>query len=146
MTPEQLASIRLTAVVVEQALDRCADCFYDDLFARHPPARQLFAGRAGARRSTLLVELLALVGSADHLEGFLARARALGLRHQRRGLHAGEYGFVGDALVTAVAEVVGDGWTAEAETAWRRMFALVSEAMLEGAEAGLFNPRSGAGA
>ncbi len=34
--------------------------------------------------------------------------------------------------------MTGDGWTALAEAAWRRMYVLISEAMLEGAEGGLF--------
>jgi hemoglobin-like flavoprotein len=144
MTPEQLASVRETAAVVEQALDQCASCFYVDLFDRHPRARRLFAEDLVARQGTLLDELLTLVASADELQGFLAQARALGLRHQRRGIHAGDYAFVGDALVAAVATVVGDRWTPAAETAWRRMYALTAEAMLEGAEDGLFNRSSAA--
>ena len=62
----------------------------------------------------------------------------LGLRHQRQGLHAADYAFVGEALIAAIAAVVGDGWTDEAEASWRRMYALIAEAMLEGAEEGLF--------
>jgi hemoglobin-like flavoprotein len=144
MTPEQMASVRLTAGVVEEALDRCAGCFYADLFDRHPLTRRLFAEDLLSGQVTLLDELLSLIAAAHELDGFLAQARVLGLSHQRRGLHAADYTFVGDALVAAVAEVVGDGWTAAVETAWRRMFALASEAMLEGAEDGLFNPGSAA--
>jgi hemoglobin-like flavoprotein len=144
VTPEQLASVRLTAHLVEQALDRCAGCFYDDLFRRHPRTRRLFAGDLDSGRLTLLDELLSLVASADDLASFLLRARALGLGHQRRGIHAEDYAFVGDALVVAVAEVVGSAWTAAVETAWRRIFSLASEAMLEGAEEGLFSQPSGA--
>lgn len=140
MTPEQLASVRSTAALVEQAVDRCASCFYDDLFERHPPARTLFADDLRAGERTVVDELLTLVAAADDLEGFLARARMLGLRHQRRGLHVADYAFVGEALVAAVAAVVGDDWSATAEDSWRRMYGLMAEAMLEGAEQGLFNP------
>jgi hemoglobin-like flavoprotein len=45
---------------------------------------------------------------------------------------------VGDSLISAIAVVVGDGWTVEIQEAWRRMYVLIVEAMLEGAEAGLF--------
>ena len=138
MTPEQLESVRRTAALVEQAYDQCASCFYDDLFERHPPARRLFADDLIARRGTLVDELLSLVAAADDLHGFLAQARVLGLRHQRQGIHAADYAFVGEALIAAIAAVVGEGWTDEAEAAWRRMYALIAEAMLEGAEEGLF--------
>ena len=84
MTPEQLESVRRTAALVEQALDQCASCFYDDLFDRHPPARRLFADDLIAQQGTLVDELLSLVAAADDLHGFLAQARVLGLRHQRQ--------------------------------------------------------------
>ena len=49
MTPEQLESVRRTAAVVEQALDQCVTCFYDDLFDRNPQVRPLFADDLIAR-------------------------------------------------------------------------------------------------
>ena len=138
MTPEQLESVRRTAGLVEHALDQCASCFYDDLFVRHPSARHLFTDDLIAQGNTLFDELLHLIAATEDLPGFLARARALGLHLQRRGIHAADYAFVGDALISAIAVVVGDGWTCEVQEAWRRMYVLIVEAMLEGAEAGLF--------
>ncbi|MFL6206400.1 MAG: globin domain-containing protein [Acidimicrobiales bacterium] len=138
MTPEQLASVRATAVLVERAIDQCASCFYDDLFDRHPSTRRLFADDVMSAGATLLDELLGLIAATDDLGAFLLQARALGLRLQRRGIHAADYAFVGDALIAAIEAVVGDTWTVDVEAAWRRMYALVVEAMLEGAEEGLF--------
>jgi hemoglobin-like flavoprotein len=143
MTPEQLESVRRTAAVVEHALDQCVTCFYDDLFDRSPQVRPLFADDLIARRGTLLHELLALAGAAHDLPGFLVQARELGRRHQRQGIHAADYAFVGEALIAAIGAVNGDGWTTGAEESWRRMYALIADAMLEGAEAGLFNQADG---
>jgi nitric oxide dioxygenase len=140
MTPEQLDSIRRTATLVERALDQCASCFYDDLFDRHPPARRLFADDLLTHKGSLVDELLSLVAVTDDLHRFLAQARVLGLRYQRQGIHAADYAFMGEALIAAIAAVVGAGWTVAAEASWRRMYALIAEAMLEGAGEGLFNP------
>ena len=140
MTPEQLESVRRTAALVRLALDRCASCFYDDLFDRHPSARRLFADDLLVEGGTLVDEVLGLIDATDDLPGFLAQARVLGLRLQRRGIHAADYAFVGDALIAAIEVVVGDRCTDEVEASWRRMYALIVEAMLEGAEEGLFSP------
>jgi hemoglobin-like flavoprotein len=144
MTPEQLQSVRRTGAHVEQALDQCASCFYEDLFERLPSARALFADDLIAQGDTLVNELLDLIAATDDLRGFLAQARGLGLRLQKKGIHAADYAFMGDALIAAIEVVVGDGWTPEVEASWRRMYALVVEAMLEGAEAGLFSPSDSA--
>lgn len=140
MTPEQLQSVRQTAALVEQALDQCAGRFHDDLLRRHPPAHRIFADDLSGRQGTLVAEFLSLVAAADDLHDFLAQARVLGLRHQRLGIHAADYVFMGEALIVAIAAVIGDGWTVGAEASWRRMYALIAEAMLEGAEEGLLNP------
>ena len=66
MTPEQLESVRATAALVARALDQCASCFYDDLFARHPSARSLFTDDLIAQGNTLFDELLGLIFTACH--------------------------------------------------------------------------------
>ena len=138
MTPEQLESVRRTAAGAELAYDKCASCFYNELFDRYPPARALFADDVIAQRGTFVDKLLALVASADDLPGFLAQAHTLGLRLQRQGIHVADYAFVGEALIAAIAAAIGERWTDLADASWRRMYALVADAMLEGAEEGLF--------
>lgn len=138
MTPEQVAIVRRTAAVVAETSDDFARRFYGHLFEHRPSARCLFPEDLQVLRSRLVDEILCLVDAAGDLPAFLQRARQLGARHQGYGVHADDYPFVGDALVAAVAEVTGDGWTALADAAWRRMYVLISEAMLEGAEGGLF--------
>ncbi len=139
MTPEQLESVRRTAALVEQVMDQCASCFYNDLFDRHPQARRIFADDLVRSQGTLVDELLSLVAAANDLDSLVAHARVLGLYHQRQGMHAADYVFVGEALIAAIAAVIGDSWTSGDEASWRRMYAAIAEAMLEGAEDGLFN-------
>jgi hemoglobin-like flavoprotein len=138
MTPEQVAFVQRTAAIVDQDGDRFARAFYDHLFARRPSARCLFPEDLELQRSRLVQEIMRLVEAAADLPSFLERARELGRRHQGYGVHADDYPFVGDALVAAVAVVAADQWGVEAEAAWRRTYVLISEAMLEGAQAGLF--------
>jgi hemoglobin-like flavoprotein len=139
MTPEQLESVRRTALLAERAQDLCVSRFYSELLDTHPPARRLLDDHLVEQDGPLVRELLSLVAAADDAHAFLARARVLGLRYQRQGIHAADYLFIGEALIAALAAVVGDSWSVGAEASWRRMYALIAEAMLEGAEAGLFN-------
>jgi hemoglobin-like flavoprotein len=138
MTPEQVAIVQRTAAMVERDGDRFARRFYDHLFERRPSARCLFPEDMDVQRSRLLAEIMALAAAAADLPSFLERARQLGRRHHGYGVHADDYPVVGDALVAALSEVAADRWDREAEAAWRRTYVLISEAMLEGAQAGLF--------
>ena len=139
MTPEQLESVRRRRRSSNRPATSvpAASTTSSSVGSRRA---SLFADDVMAQRDTLVDELVLLVAAADDLHGFLARARVLGLRHQRHGIHAADYTFLGEALIAAIADVVGEGWSAEAEASWRRMYALIAEAMLEGAEDGLFSP------
>ena len=138
MTPEQVAIVQRTATMVARDGDRFARAFYDHLFERRPSARCLFPEEVDLQRSRLVEEILLLVAAAADLPSFLQRARELGRRHQGYGVQTDDYAFVGDALVAAVAVVAAAEWSTEVEAAWRRTYVLISEAMLEGGQAGLF--------
>ena len=143
MTPEQLVMVRETAAKLEDAGEDFARRFYGCLFELHPPARVRFS-RGLRQGGAFLDELLFLATAAGDLPVFVQRARELGRRQQGSGVQTTDYAFLGEALLHAAREVAGDDWTPEVADSWRRLFALVSETMLEGAAAGLFRSRGAA--
>src|SRR5215212_10309664 len=143
MTPEQLVMVRETAPKLEDAGEAFARRFYDCLFDLHPSARVRFS-RGLRRGGAFLDELLFLATAAGDLPVFVQRARELGRRQPGSGVQTTDYPFLGEALLHAAREVAGDDWTPEVADSWRRLFALVSETMLEGAAAGLFRSRGAA--
>ena len=140
MTPEQLALVQRTATVVAASGDDFARSFYDHLFELHPSARHLFPEDLRAQPGELTDEILFLVAEARDLPAFCERARRLGARYRSYGMHAADYPFVGDALVAAVAEIAADNWSPLADAAWHRMYALISETMIEGAACAALQP------
>jgi hemoglobin-like flavoprotein len=140
VTPDQLALVRETASTIDAAGDSFAERFDDHLFARHPAARRLFPDDTTTHRSQLTDEIVFLVAAAAaDLPALLERARALGARHRHYGVRAADYPLAGEALVAAVGDVAGGAWSAEAAAAWRRMYALIAETMVEGASGELFS-------
>jgi hemoglobin-like flavoprotein len=144
VTPEQLDLVRRTGKLVEEAGDRFAGHFYDCLFALHPTARDLFPTDLDAERGNLVNDVMFLAAAADDLPAFLGRARDLGQEYRYYGVVAADYQAVGEALVCALGDVVGPSWSAEAAEAWRRIYTLIVETMLEGAAADLFKVDDGA--
>ena len=143
MTPEQLALVQETAATLEHAGEAFARRFSDRLLALHPSAGAHF--RVEPRQGGSFVdEVLFLATAAGDLPVFVERARELGRRQPGSGVQTTDYPFLGEALLHAAREVAGDDWTPEVADSWRRLFALVSETMLEGAAAGLFRSRGAA--
>ena len=58
--------------------------------------------------------------------------RALGARHVGYGAQPAHFAVVGGVLLASMAEVAGDAWRPEYETAWAEAYGLVAGVMLEG--------------
>jgi nitric oxide dioxygenase len=142
MTPEQLLLIQQTTAVVERDAERFSAGFYQRLFELEPDLRRLFPADLSAQRGKLADELLFLAGAAADLPVFLERARQLGARHQSYGVRPDHYDTVRAALIDSLSDVLGSRWDEMSERAWRSLYCLVAETMLEGARGSLFTTTS----
>ena len=115
--------------------------FYEILFSRYPQVQPLFGRNAQAAQQQMLQE--ALVAVLDHLEdaSWLAQTLgAMGAKHVDYGVQDEMYAWVGDSLLSTLAEVAGDDWTPELAKAWAEAYGAITSLMLTGAE----NARSAA--
>ena len=128
--PEMLR--RSFALVVERAPD-VTGRFYDLLFARHPALRGMFSRNARAKQEEMLARAIGAV--LDHLEapGWLAsNLAALGARHAGYGVRPEMYSWVGDALLSTLAEIAGDDWTQALAAQWTEAYGVVVTLMRSG--------------
>ena len=115
--------------------DEIVDVFYARLFAAAPGVRPLFAGTDLKRQKGMLLAALVLLRkSLRDLDAVTPKLRDLGARHVRYGARPEHYPVVGKVLIASMAEVAGEAWTHEYELAWTEAFAVVSGAMLDGAD------------
>jgi hemoglobin-like flavoprotein len=130
MTPEQIALVEQSWSMVFGSLDELADGFYRRLFAADPSLESLFGDDLGVQRRLFTAELEQIVFSIRRHEAFLRRVEPLGRRHRGYGVRAAHFPVAGDALLAALAAVLGDRWTPPVEQAWRLGYALTAEAMM----------------
>ena len=114
--------------------DEIVHVFYARLFATAPGVRPLFAGTDLKRQKGMLLAALVLLRrSLRDLDSVTPKLRDLGARHVRYGARPEHYPVVGEVLIASMAEIAGKAWTREYELAWTEAFAVVSAAMLDGA-------------
>ena len=133
MTPEELQLVQQSFELALGDADALAVAFYDHLWSIAPETRAMFPEDMAAQRQKLLDELTAIVAAVGHLDQLVARTGALGARHVEYGVEPYHYELVGEALLSALADVLGDGWDARTEDAWRYAYDLVAETMLRSA-------------
>lgn len=121
------------ARVKPRAAQFAAD-FYDELFARNPQVRPMFADADMAEQRKKLMDSLVLVIENLENPGVLTEAlRRLGGRHAGYGVRDEHYGMVATALLHTFGRHLGAEWTPEVKAAWVDAYGVVSALMREGA-------------
>ena len=135
MTPEQITLVQSSFQRLGPRLPAMATRFYQELFARDPALRPLFTTPMAEQKVKFAQKLTEIVRAMPSLDELLAHTRALGARHVGYGVRAADYQTLGDALLAALAAILGDSFDAPTREAWTLAYNLVAETMLEGAAA-----------
>ncbi|MCC5883495.1 MAG: NO-inducible flavohemoprotein [Halomonas sp.] len=134
LTLQQEQLIEATAPVVAQHLDAITQRFYPLMFARYPGVASLFNAahqQSGAQQRALAGAVLAYV----QLRQDPARAReVLGIvveKHVSLGIQPDQYPIVGECLMAAIGEVLGDALTPEIAAAWAALYEELAGLLIE---------------
>ena len=105
--------------------------FYEELFARFPELRPMFANTDPAEQQKKLLAALQLVVNSLRKPAQLRKTLlALGEKHHAYGAKQEHYTAVAETLLDVMAEFAGDLWTPEVADAWRNALNTVAATML----------------
>jgi len=135
MTPEQITLVQSSFDSLGPLLPKMTERFYEELFSARPDLRPLFTTDLAEQRARFAEKLAELVHTMPRLDEFLAHTQALGARHVSYGVRAGDYAYVGEALLAALAYALGETFDRATKDAWTLAYNLVAETMLDGAAA-----------
>ena len=130
MTPEQIQLVRTSWEVAAADPGILTTNFYAHLFAIDSGIARMFGGVDMTTQKKKLAQALAVVVTAlDDLDSLLPALSALGKRHVNYGVEPRHFDAVGDALLWALRESLGDAFTAELHHAWADAYAVVASVM-----------------
>lgn len=130
MTPTDIALVREGFAKIAPNAERVGLALYDRLFQAEPSLRLLFRGDMRVQVGHLMAAVTMVVRSLDDLTPILLRIQELGARHAAYGVERRHMAMGGEALLAALADELGDAFTAEARAAWARAYGTLSGAML----------------
>ena len=114
-------------IASQQAL--ISERFYDRLFQAAPSLRSMFPEDMTQQRSKLMASLGSIVASlrsSADLKAILAGLRA---RHIGYGADNSHYEIVGNELLSAIDDVLGDAFTDEYRKVWTIAYGHIMDAM-----------------
>ena len=105
--------------------------FYEELFARYPAVKPMFANTSVAEQEKKLLAALQLVINSLRKPAALNKALAsLGAKHHEYGARPEHYTAVAEVLLDVMSEFAGESWTDEVHKAWSEALNTVATSML----------------
>jgi hemoglobin-like flavoprotein len=136
VTPEQKVIVRQTWAEIVPIADATAALFYQRLFTIDPPARRLFGSKDMRVQGNQFMQMLSIfVRSLDELATMEPAIESCGRRHVGYGVLASDYDGVGRALLWAVEQVLGAGFTPAVRDAWAEAYRTLAATMQRAAVA-----------
>jgi len=130
MTSDQVVLVRSTWPMIADRSGELSARFYDRLFAIDDSAARLFIGvDMTAQRTKLVHTLVFVVEALDDVDRLLPAIAALGKRHTHYGVADRHFDSVGNALLLAFADTLGDAFSPELREAWAAAYAFLSSVM-----------------
>lgn len=138
LTEKQTEIIKATAPVVGARAREITDCFYPLMFERYPQVAELFNQthqQKGTQRQALANAVVAYATHIDQLE-VLGDAVSL-IAHKHCSLHIlpEHYPIVGECLMEAIGQILGDALTPEIADAWGAAYQQLADLLIETEEA-----------
>jgi hemoglobin-like flavoprotein len=129
ITARQIALIQDSFAKVEPIAETAAGIFYNKLFEYDPSLRALFKGDMKEQGRKLMAILKVAVASLNRLDKLVPVLQQLAGRHVRYGVKPGHYTPVGNALLYALKQGLGENFTPETRAAWVAVYQLVADTM-----------------
>jgi nitric oxide dioxygenase len=135
MTPEQVQLIQSSWAQLGGRTDELLVRFYDRLFALDPSAHALFSStNMAVQRQKFAGMIEAILALREEPRSFVSSAANLGRRHRHYGVRPEQYESAGIALISALRDLFGVGFTPELKEAWVGGYRLVAAIMVRAAE------------
>jgi nitric oxide dioxygenase len=140
LSEKTIQVIKSTVPVLEIHGTDITKRFYQMLFTDHPELLNIFnhANQKQGRQQTALANAVyAAAQHIDKLEMILPAVKQIAHKHRSLGIKAEHYPIVGNKLLAAIKDVLGDAATEEILTAWGEAYGVIAGAFI-GVEAELY--------
>ncbi|MFC7681866.1 NO-inducible flavohemoprotein [Paenibacillus sp. GCM10028914] len=125
--------IKSTVPVLEVHGKTITTVFYQKLFQHHPELLNIFNHanqRQGKQPAALAGAVYAAAANIDRLENILPVVKQIGEKHRALNILPEHYPIVGETLLAAIKEVLGEAATPEIIDAWAKAYQVIAEVFI----------------
>ncbi len=133
LTPIQEEVVQATAPVVAEHLDEITQRFYPLMFERYPQVKPLFNQahqQNGGQPRALAGMILAYVQLRQSPQKAMETLQIVVNKHVALDIQPDQYPIVGECLMAAIGEVLGDAVTPEVADAWSALYQELADLLI----------------
>ncbi|MCF6139018.1 NO-inducible flavohemoprotein [Pseudalkalibacillus berkeleyi] len=129
-----ILTIKSTVPVLKEYGTAITSRFYELLFKNHPELLNLFNHsnqHKGRQQGALSNAVYAAAVHIDRLEEILPAVKQIAHKHRSLGVKPEQYPIVGENLLAAIKEVLGDAATDEILEAWAKAYQVIADVFIQ---------------
>ncbi|WP_239749380.1 globin domain-containing protein [Mammaliicoccus sp. H-M34] len=135
MLSEQTKEIvKQTVPVLEEHGNEITKVFYERMFEAHPELLNIFNKsnqKQGKQQTALAQTVLAAAKHIDHLEAIVPNVNQIAHKHRALQVKEEHYPIVGEFLLKAIKEVLGDAATDDIMNAWEEAYGEIAGVFIQ---------------
>jgi nitric oxide dioxygenase len=134
LSQKTIEIVKSTAPVLEVKGTEITSTFYKNLFSNHPELLNIFnhANQKKGRQQTALANTVyAAAQNIDKLESILPVVKQIAHKHRSLGVKPEHYPIVGEHLLQAIKQVLGDAATDEIIEAWGEAYGVIAGVFID---------------
>jgi len=144
LSPQTIEIVKATAPVVAPQAETITRCFYLRMFAANPEVQAYFNQahqHTGGQQKALAGAICAYASNIDNLEALGPAVELIAHKHCSLGIQPEHYPIVGEHLLAAIKEVLGEAASDEVLAAWGEAYGLLADICI-GREAELYREQA----
>ncbi|MEJ2214051.1 MAG: globin domain-containing protein [Gammaproteobacteria bacterium] len=123
-------TVKVTIPVLNEHGLAITSRMYDILFEKYPETKALFKGAPEDQPEILAAAIAAYATNIDSIDQLHDKVMYIANAHVKSQVKEEHYPMVGDALLTAMQEVLGEAATPEVLEAWKEAYFYLAEILL----------------
>lgn len=130
LSPSTIETVKATIPVLKEHGLAITSRMYDILFEKYPETKALFSGAPDDQPKILAGAIAAYAMNIDNLGALTDAVGRMASAHVRTNVKAEHYPMVGDAVLTAMSDVLGEAATPEIIAAWKEAFFFLADILI----------------
>ena len=131
LSQQTIKTVKATIPVLREHGLAITTRMYDVLFDKYPETKALFRNAPKNQPKVLAAAVAAYARHIDNLDGLKDAVERMAAAHVRANVQPEHYPMVGDAILTAMRDVLGEAATPEILEAWKEAYFFLADVLID---------------